>query len=65
MEAGFVIGWCRHHASAKTILIDGDTINVDGTRIRIAAIDTPETFRPRCHSRAGCASAPCGDGSKE
>ena len=34
--------------SARTILIDGDTIDVDGVRIRIAAIDTPETFRPRC-----------------
>ena len=35
-------------ASAATIIIDGDTIDVDGTRIRIVQIDTPETFRPRC-----------------
>ena len=35
-------------ANAATILIDGDTIDVDGTRIRILQIDTPETFRPRC-----------------
>ena len=38
-----MIGGCRHHASAKTILIDGETIDVDG--IWVAAIDTPETFR--------------------
>jgi endonuclease YncB( thermonuclease family) len=37
-------------ASAKTLLIDGDTIDVDGTRIRIVSIDTPETFRPRCEN---------------
>ena len=35
-------------ATAATFLIDGDTIDVDGTRIRISNIDTPETFRPRC-----------------
>ena len=35
-------------AQAKAILIDGDTIDIDGTRIRIVEIDTPETFRPRC-----------------
>jgi endonuclease YncB( thermonuclease family) len=34
-------------ASAKTSLIDGDTVDVDGTRIRIVGIDKPETFRPR------------------
>ena len=35
---------------AATILIDGDTIDVDGERIRIFQIDTPETFRPRCEA---------------
>ena len=37
-------------ASAATILIDGDTVEIDGTRIRIVDIDTPETFRPRCEN---------------
>ena len=37
-------------ASAGVILIDGDTIDVDGTRIRVLEIDTPETFRPRCEN---------------
>ena len=35
-------------AAARAILIDGDTLDIDGTRIWIVAIDTPETFRPRC-----------------
>ena len=37
-------------ASAATIIIDGDTIDIDGTRIRILDIDTPETFRSRCEN---------------
>ena len=37
-------------ASAATVLIDGDTIAVDGERIRILEIDTPETWRPRCEN---------------
>ena len=32
---------------AGTIIIDGATIDVDGMRIRIVQIDTPETFRSR------------------
>ena len=35
-------------ASAATRVIDGDTIEVDGLKIRIAEIDTPETGRARC-----------------
>ena len=34
-------------ASAAVIVIDGDTVDIDGTRIRIVQIDTPETFRSR------------------
>jgi endonuclease YncB( thermonuclease family) len=37
-------------AMAAIILIDGDTNDVDGTRIRIVQIDAPETFRPRCEN---------------
>jgi micrococcal nuclease len=35
-------------AAAGTRVIDGDTIEVDGLKIRIAEIDTPETGRARC-----------------
>jgi hypothetical protein len=31
-------------AQAATIIINGDTIDIDGVRIRIVQIDTPETF---------------------
>ncbi len=31
-----------------TCVVDGDTIWLDGTKIRIADIDTPEVSRPRC-----------------
>ena len=35
-------------ALASVRVIDGDTVDVDGTRIRILSIDTPETFQSRC-----------------
>jgi endonuclease YncB( thermonuclease family) len=35
-------------AMAGVYVIDGDTVDIDGTRIRILSIDTPETFRSRC-----------------
>jgi endonuclease YncB( thermonuclease family) len=35
-------------AVAGVRVIDGDTADIDGTRIRILSIDTPETFRSRC-----------------
>ena len=31
-------------------MVDGDTIWLQGTKIRIADIDTPETHQPRCAS---------------
>ena len=37
-------------AVAATIVMDGDTIDIDGVRIRIVQIDTPETFRRRCEN---------------
>jgi endonuclease YncB( thermonuclease family) len=32
----------------RTCVVDGDTFWLDGTKIRIADIDTPEIGRPRC-----------------
>jgi endonuclease YncB( thermonuclease family) len=29
-------------------IVDGDTLSINGARIRIVEIDTPETFRSRC-----------------
>jgi endonuclease YncB( thermonuclease family) len=37
-------------ASAATILIDGDTFVLDGERIRILEIDTPETRGATCEN---------------
>jgi endonuclease YncB( thermonuclease family) len=37
-------------ALARVQVIDGDTVDIDGTRIRILSIDTPETFRSRCEN---------------
>jgi endonuclease YncB( thermonuclease family) len=37
-------------ALAGVYVIDGDTVDIDGTRIRILSIDTPETFRSRCEN---------------
>ncbi|MCM5558471.1 thermonuclease family protein [Pleomorphomonas sp. JP5] len=33
---------------SRTCVVDGDTIWLDGTKIRIADIDTPELSPPRC-----------------
>jgi hypothetical protein len=37
-------------ASAQVILIDGDTVDIDGIRIRLLDIDTRETGKPRCEN---------------
>ncbi len=31
-------------------IVDGDTLSINGERIRIVDIDTPETFRSRCEN---------------
>ncbi len=36
----------------KTCVVDGDTFWVDGTKIRIADINTPETSQPQCSAEA-------------
>ena len=40
--------YCSVSAQAATIIIDVDTIDIDGVRIGIVQIDTPEIFGPRC-----------------
>jgi endonuclease YncB( thermonuclease family) len=44
-------------ALAETRVIDGDTLVVDGLRIRIAEIDTPEIGRARCQREFELAQA--------
>lgn len=52
----FVLCYATSPARAETIdgrrivIIDGDTIDVGGERIRILNIDAPESFRSRCES---------------
>jgi endonuclease YncB( thermonuclease family) len=36
----------------RNCVIDGDTIRYEGVKIRLADIDTPEVFSPRCSSEA-------------
>jgi endonuclease YncB( thermonuclease family) len=38
--------------SLQNCVIDGDTIRYGGVKIRIADIDTPEVFSPKCASEA-------------
>ena len=35
-------------AFAETRVVDGDTIHIDGEKIRIMGLNTPETWRPKC-----------------
>jgi endonuclease YncB( thermonuclease family) len=44
-------GLCRSGGGANCV-VDGDTIWYQGTKIRIADIDTPETHEPRCAAEA-------------
>ncbi len=41
---------CAASASGHVVIIDGDTLKIDGMTIRIVEIDTPETFRSRCEN---------------
>ncbi|MBZ9653831.1 thermonuclease family protein [Phyllobacterium lublinensis] len=36
--------------AASVNIIDGDTLSIDGTRIRIVEIDTPETYKSHCEN---------------
>ncbi|WP_443970839.1 thermonuclease family protein [Sphingobium sp. CR28] len=41
-----------HTGGGTNCVVDGDTIWLDGVKIRIADIDAPETHPPRCQSEA-------------
>lgn len=40
---------CGRQGSVNCV-VDGDTIRVDGVKIRVADIDTPEVYSPQCAS---------------
>lgn len=46
-----VFGLC-HQGGGTNCVVDGDTIWLDGQKIRIADIDTPETHPARCPQEA-------------
>jgi len=48
MAAGFQIRIQRCGQVRHTCVVDGDTIWLDGVKIRIADIDTPEIRQPKC-----------------
>jgi endonuclease YncB( thermonuclease family) len=41
-----------HSGGGKNCVVDGDTIWMDGVKIRVADIDAPETHPPRCEREA-------------
>ena len=41
-----------HTGGGQNCVVDGDTIWLDGEKIRIADIDTPENHQPKCASEA-------------
>lgn len=50
-RAGPQFGSC-HIGGGTNCVVDGDTIWMDGVKIRIADIDAPETHPPRCAAEA-------------
>ena len=48
-ESGFKLCGRGHE---RNCVIDGDTIRYGGVKIRLADIDAPETFSPKCGSEA-------------
>lgn len=46
-----------HSGGGTNCVVDGDTIWYQGTKIRIADIDTPETHPPRCDEEARLGAA--------
>jgi endonuclease YncB( thermonuclease family) len=44
-------GWLALLLVAQSVVVtDGDTIKLDGERVRLLAIDAPEIFSPQCRS---------------
>ena len=41
-----------HTGGGTNCVVDGDTIWMDGAKIRVADIDAPETHPPRCDREA-------------
>ncbi len=41
-----------HTGGGKNCVVDGDTIWMDGVKIRVSDIDAPETHSPRCAEEA-------------
>lgn len=48
LTTALVLASLASPASAGVRVVDGDTLDIDGERIRIVKIDTPETHRSRC-----------------
>lgn len=46
-----------HGVSGGTCVVDGDTIWLEGTKIRIADINTPEVGEPQCPAEAALGAA--------
>lgn len=41
-------GFSEQVAASQIYVVDGDTIDVSGARVRLVGFDTPETYRARC-----------------
>lgn len=49
--SGFFFSKCTRY-SHQDCVVDGDTFDIGGQRIRVADIDTPETYKSKCRSEA-------------
>ncbi|TXR49450.1 thermonuclease family protein [Phyllobacterium endophyticum] len=45
---GVIAGFTLPAEAANVNIVDGDTLSIDGTKLRIVEIDTPETYKSRC-----------------
>jgi len=57
--SGARFGFC-HSGGGINCVVDGDTFWIDGTKVRIADIDAPETHPPRCAEEARLGTAATG-----